>query len=251
MEALVLAAVAAWCFFAALVGGLLGLVLGNLRLPVLLLVASSPAAGAGANIGISGVAAASAAGAHIRAGRVDWRVVAWMAPPSVVAAVVGAAIGGALPDDVLLLVIGSVLLIFGVDLLRPKRRRAAAAQPGEQADLRAAVAIGAAVGLIGGLIGLILSTLRVPAMLRWVRLEPAKVIGSNLPVGVCVGAAGVAGHVPTGVDWPLFALGAAASIPGALLGARYTGRLDERRLLQAIGVILLASGAVAIARGVL
>ena len=37
-------ALAAWCFVVALGGGLVGLVLGNLRLPIVLLLASSPAA---------------------------------------------------------------------------------------------------------------------------------------------------------------------------------------------------------------
>ena len=60
----------------------MGLVLGNIRLPAVLLVASSPAAGAGANIGVSGVAALTAAAAHIHAGRINWRLFAWMAPPS-------------------------------------------------------------------------------------------------------------------------------------------------------------------------
>ena len=48
---------AAWCFLVALGGGLVGLVLGNIRLPAVLLLSSSPAAGTGANIGISAVAA--------------------------------------------------------------------------------------------------------------------------------------------------------------------------------------------------
>ena len=51
----------------ALAGGLAGLVLGNIRLPAVLAAASTPAAGAGANIGISGIAAAAASIAHIRA----------------------------------------------------------------------------------------------------------------------------------------------------------------------------------------
>ncbi|HEU4702955.1 MAG TPA: hypothetical protein VFS37_10775, partial [Conexibacter sp.] len=66
-----LALLAVWCFLVALGGGVVGLVLGNIRLPVVLLVASSPAAGAGANIAISAVAAATAAVAHIRAGRIN------------------------------------------------------------------------------------------------------------------------------------------------------------------------------------
>jgi uncharacterized membrane protein YfcA len=48
----------------------------------------------------------------------------------------------------------------------------------------------------------------------------------------------------------LLAVGAAASIPGALLGARLTGRLDERLLLEVVGAILLVAGTAAIVQGV-
>lgn len=61
MHGLVLAGVGIWCFLIALAGGLVGLVLGNMRLPVLLFVAASPAAAGGANIAVSGLAAGSAA----------------------------------------------------------------------------------------------------------------------------------------------------------------------------------------------
>src|SRR5437867_5985477 len=146
MHTLALALVAAWCFTTAVAGGLAGLVLGNIRLPALLLVASSPAAGAGANIGVSAVAAATAGFAHVRAGRVDWRLVAWMLPPSVAGAVLGGVVGGALPSHVLLGVIGGALLVFGLDLLRP--RRAAAARVRSEPDVRAAVGAGALIGFL-------------------------------------------------------------------------------------------------------
>jgi uncharacterized protein len=240
------AAVAVWCFLTALAGGIAGLVLGNIRLPALLLVASSPAAGAGANIGVSAVAALTAGTTHIRAGRIDWRLAAWMTPPSVVGAVIGGLAAGALPGKVLLVVIGVVLLAFGVDLLRPRRTRMT--RP-EGVDLRAAVIAGGLIGLLGGLVGLILGALRMPALLRFGE-PPLKAVGTNLAVGVAVGVAGVAGHLPGGVDWGLLALGAGASIPGALLGARLTGRLDERRLLRVVGAILLVAGTAAIIQGV-
>ncbi len=236
LHALALAAVAAWCFVTALAGGLVGLVLGNIRLPALLLVSSSPAAGAGANIGVSGVAAATAAVTQVRAGRIHWRVFWWMAPPSVLGAVLGGLVSGALPGTALLIVIG----ILGVDLLRPRgpiRRR-------ERLNIPAAVASGAVVGFLGGVVGLILGSLRMPALLRFVGEEPVRAVGTNLLVGVFVGAAGVVGHVPGGIDWAAFAIGAGASVPGALLGARLTGRLDERELLRAVGIVLLFAGTV-------
>jgi uncharacterized membrane protein YfcA len=240
LHALALAAIAAWCFLTAFAGGLVGLVLGNIRLPALLLVSSTPAAGAGANIGVSGVAAATAAVTQVRAGRIHWRVLWWMVPPSVVGAVIGGLVSGALPGTALLTLIGILLLGFGVDLLRPRgpiRRR-------EQLNIPAAVASGAVIGFLGGVVGLILGSLRMPALLRFVGEEPMRAVGTNLLVGVFVGAAGVVGHLPGGIDWTAFAIGAAASVPGALLGARLTGRLDERQLLRAIGIVLLIAGAV-------
>ena len=243
MDPLEAAALAAWCFAVALVGGLVGLVLGNIRLPAVLLAASGAAAGAGANLGISGVAAATAAGSHIRAGRINWRLFWWMAPPSVLGVIAGSLVSGAIPEDVLLAVIGVALVAFGLDLLRP-RRRSAPALAGDEAvlNVRAAVISGALIGLLGGLVGLILGSLRMPALLRFVGEVPAQAVGTNLAVGVLVGAAGVVGHLPSGVDGTVLAVGAAASVPGALIGARLTGRLSERRLLQSIGAVLVAAG---------
>jgi hypothetical protein len=216
-------------------------VLGNIRLPAVLLVASSPAAGAGANIGISGVAAFAAAVAHIRAGRINWRLFAWMAPPSMAGAIVGGLISGAIPDTALLLVIGAALLYFGIDLLRrkPPAREGAS---GDGLDVRAAVVSGALIGVLGGLVGLILGSLRMPALLRWVGEVPARAVGTNLAVGFWVGVAGVVGHLPGGVDWTALGAGAAASVPGALLGARLTGRMSEEQLLRGIGAILVVAG---------
>ena len=249
MHALLLVAVGLWCFVTALAGGLVGLVLGNIRLPVLVLAASSPAAGAGANIGVSAIAAFAAAIAHIRAGRIDWRLFAWMAPPSMVGAVLGGLLSGVVPGNALLTAIGVTLLGFGVDLLRPKQR-------GRQADAGrvsapAAILTGALIGLLGGFVGLILGALRLPALLRFVGAEPFRAVGTNAAVGFCLGAAGVFGHLPGGVDWLLLGVGAATSVPGAILGARFTGRLDERQLLRAVGLVLLVAGTAMILQGTL
>jgi uncharacterized membrane protein YfcA len=84
VEGVELAVFAIWCFLVAFAGGLVGLVLGNIRLPATLLVASSTAAGGGANLAI---AALTAAAVHIRHGPHQLAVVAWMAPPSVLGAV--------------------------------------------------------------------------------------------------------------------------------------------------------------------
>jgi uncharacterized protein len=240
--------VAVWCFLVALAGGVVGLVLGNIRLPVVLLVASSPATGGAANIAISGVAATAASVGHVRAGRINWRLFRWMAPPSVVGALAGGYLAGEISDELLLSVIAAVLLYSGADLLRWERPQApgAGAEPA-RLDIRAAVLSGLLIGLLGGLVGLILGALRMPALLKLVGEAPSRAVGTNLTVGVLVGAAGLIGHLPDAApDWDLLALGAAASVPGALLGARLTGRLSERQLVRAIGAALLVAGTAAL-----
>jgi uncharacterized membrane protein YfcA len=67
-------------------------------------------------------------------------------------------------------------------------------------------------------------------------------------VGVVVSAAGLLGHLPSAPpDLDILAVGSAASVPGALLGARLTGRLSEAELVRAIGAVLIvAAGAAAL-----
>ena len=214
-----LALLAVWCFLVALGGGLVGLVLGNLRLPVVLLVASSPAAGAGANIAISAVAAATAAVAHIRAGRINWRLFWWMAPPSILGAVAGGYLSGVLPERTLLLAIAAVLLSSGIGMLRsgerPPRRRGTEDEEHPGLDIPVAVASGAAIGLLGGIVGLILGSLRMPALLRLVGEVPFRAVGTNVAIGFFVGVAGALGHLPNAApDVTPILVGGAASIPG-------------------------------------
>jgi uncharacterized membrane protein YfcA len=209
----------------------------------LLVASGSPAAAAGTNIAVSAAAAGSAGLAHLRAGRIDWRTVAWMAPPSVVAAFLGGFFGGAVPDRLLLGSIAVVLAWSGLDLLLELRPPA---RPARNPRVAAAFS-GAVIGLVGGAVGLILGTLRLPALLRWVGLGVHRAVGTNLVVGFLLGASGFLGHLAQlEVEWLVLAVSLAGAIPGGWLGARLTGALSEAALRRAIGVVLLAV-AVAIA----
>jgi uncharacterized membrane protein YfcA len=163
-------------------------------------------------------------------------------------AVIGGFLAGEVPGDVLLVAIGATLVVFGVDLLKPKH--AAAPSGRGRPSAGAAVATGGLIGLLGGFVGLILGALRLPALLRYVGADAFRAVGTNAAVGFCLGAAGVVGHLSGGVDWTLLAVGAASSVPGSMIGARLTGRLDERQLLRAIGVVLLVAGGALIVQGV-
>jgi uncharacterized membrane protein YfcA len=242
MPAVEYVALAIWAFAVSVVGGLVGLVLGNLRLPLVVALASSPAAGAGANVAISGVAAFSAASGHARGGRVIWRLFAWMAPASLVGAIAGGLVSGLLPDRILLGAIAVLVLLGALEVARYEKPQAAEAEPSPRAHLVEAALVGFGVGVLGGFVGLILGSLRLPAMVRWVGVGPYAAVGTNAAVGVVVGVGGLLGHLPSGVDWDLLAAGAVGAVPGAYLGARLTGRLDERQLLRAVTAVLVVTG---------
>jgi hypothetical protein len=228
-------------FVAGYVGSMLGLVLGTLRLPLIVAATGSPLAAAGTNIAISAAAAGAGAVRHAREGRVDWRIVAWMAPPSVAGAVVGALLADDVSERLLYAAIAAVLVWSGVDLaLRPVRALAR-----ERLRLWPAVLSGVAIGALGGAVGVILGTLRMPALVRGVGMDVKRAAGTNLVVGFLLGVAAFATYATASlIDWPALAAGLAGGIPGGWLGARATGRIDENVLRVALGVVLVLVGAV-------
>ncbi|MGH3023162.1 MAG: sulfite exporter TauE/SafE family protein [Gaiellaceae bacterium] len=234
-----LAVALAGSFVAGVLGSLVGLVLGSLRLPAILLASGSPAAAAGTNIAVSAAAALSGGLAHARAGRVSWRIVAWMTPPSVAGAFLGGYFAHALPSRLLLAGIAAVLAWNGLDLLLELR-----AAPESRRPRAAAVVSGGLIGLLGGAVGLILGTLRMPALLRSVGLPAHTAVGTNLVVGFFLGTAGFAAHlVRLEVEWLVLGVSLAGAIPGAWLGARFSGRVPESALRRLVGVALLAVAA--------
>lgn len=220
---------------------MLGLVLGTLRLPFVILATGSPLAAAGTNIAISAAAAGAGGLRHARDGRVDWRVVAWTAPPSVVGAVAGALIADDVSEALLFGLIAAVLVWSGIDLaLRP-----IAPRPRDRQRVARGGAISFLIGVLGGAVGVILGTLRMPALVRSVGLDVRRAAGTNLVVGFFLGVAGFATHAAgEGVDWDVLAAGLAGALPGGWFGARATGRIDENTLRLALGVVLVVVGAV-------
>jgi len=239
VEAWELALALAGSFAAGYVGSMLGLVLGTLRLPLIVALTGSPLAAAGTNIAISAASAGAGAIRHARERRVDWRVVAWMAPPSVAGAILGALAAGDVSERLLEAAIAAVLVWSGIDLaLRPVHARARA-----RLRLWPAVGGGFGIGALGGAVGVILGTLRMPTLVRAVGMDVRRAAGTNLVVGFLLGVAGFATFVGgTGVDWPILLAGLAGAIPGGWLGARATGGIDENLLRLTLGAVLVVVG---------
>ncbi|MBA3787879.1 MAG: sulfite exporter TauE/SafE family protein [Actinobacteria bacterium] len=227
-------------FVAGYLGSMLGLVLGTLRLPLIVALTGNPLSAAGTNIAISTASAGAGAVRHLREGRVDWRVVGWMAPPSIVGAVAGALLADDVSERVLYAAIAAVLVWSGIDLaFRPVRARRR-----ETLRLWPAAASGLGIGVLGGAVGVILGTLRMPALVRGVGLDVRRAAGTNLVVGFLLGIAGFATHAAKlDLDWAILAAGLAGALPGGWLGAGATDRIDENLLRIALGIVLVLIGA--------
>lgn len=218
---------------------MLGLVLGTLRLPLIVAATGSPLSAAGTNIAISAAAAGAGALRHLREGRVDWGVVAWTAPPSVAGAVIGAFLADDVSEQLLFALIAAVLVWSGVDLaLRP-----IAARPRERLRVGRGGVLAFFIGGLGGAVGVILGTLRMPALIRSVGMDVRRAAGTNLVVGFFLGIAAFLVHAgESGIEWAVLAAGLAGGIPGGWLGAKATGRFSENALRLALGVVLVAVG---------
>ena len=240
-------------------GGFVGLALGTIRLSALLLLTglSVPVAG-GTNILVSSLSAMAGAVRHLREGRVAWRIVLVMGVPTFAGAFIGGFGSERVPESLLLVVVGLLVSWQGLELVALARRQPAdgtsgrgapeSAQAGQavtgQAPVVAGAGIGLAVGLLGGAVGLILGSIRLPVLIRVLRMHPPVAAGTNLFIGFIMGSVGWIGHVAQGqVDYPLLVLMGGSAVAGSYYGARLTGRVSVTTLLLAMGWVLVVVGA--------
>ena len=150
-------------------------------------------------------------------------------------------------ESILLSAAGLLVLWQGVEL-RLRGRTVAAADDfvTEYSGKRMLVGggMGLAVGLLGGAVGLILGSIRLPALIRILRVDPRIAAGSNLFIGFIMGSLGWIGHVARGqVDYALLIPMAAAAMVGSYYGAKLTGRVRLDTLITVMGGVLVVVGA--------
>ena len=252
-------------FAVGILGGFVGLALGTIRLPAMLLLGMAAPIAGGTNIFVSGLACLSGSIRHLREGRVNVRIVLVMGIPAFVGAFIGGFLSDVAPEGILILFAGLLVFWQGIEFLimaRERRREGASDTnmfggelsgsaglftPGR---MSAEAGIGLGVGLLGGAVGLILGSIRLPALIRILRVDPRIAAGTNLFIGMFIGAFGWVGHVLQGeVDYVLLVLMGGAAMIGSYYGAKLTGRVQLTSLILAMGLVLLAVGAILTVRG--
>ena len=192
---------------------------------------------------------------YAREGLIRWDVVAWTAPPGVIAAVAGSALSARVPGDGhLLMVVTAVLL--GLTAWRMARGTdadpAAEAEPATGTSRRHGrailLAVGAAAGLLAGLLGVGGGLIVVPGLSELAGLPLKKAIATSLAcVGILAVPATLAHWFLGDIDWAVAGWLSLGVVPGARLGAAAAIKLSTQRLRLAVAGFL---GVVALVHGV-
>jgi len=179
---------------------------------------------------------------------VDWRVVAGAAPAGVVAAVVGSLLSHRVPGDGhwLMVLTAVVIGVTAVRMVRtPADRRG---DVPVRHRLPVVAAVGAAGGLLSGLLGVGGGLALVPGFNQVLRLPLKATVATSLAcVGILAVPSTVTHAVLGDIDWRLAFLLALGVVPGARLGASLALRASDRRLRSAVAGFL---GLLAVVDGV-
>lgn len=243
-------------------GGMVGLALGTMRLPAMLLIGMDAGIAGGTNILVSTLSAMVGGFRHLREGRVDWRIVLYLGVPAIVGAFIGGFAASLVPVGVLVLGAGIFVAWQGIEFFLMVRK-VSLVTPGsviEPLDPRSVfltskrgaleAVLGFAVGLVGGAVGLILGSVRLPIIIRVMRADPRIAAGSNLMIGSFLGAFGFIGHGIQGeLDLIVLLVMAVPAMVGTYFGARLTGRISVNGLLLVMAAVLLVVGVLLIING--
>ena len=117
-------------FLVGILGGFVGLALGTMRLPAMLLLGMPAPAAGGTNILVSSLASLAGTIRHLRAGRVNLRIVLTMGVPAFIGAFIGGWFSDVTPEHLLIALAGALVFWQGVEFLIIARNRIRSGQSG-------------------------------------------------------------------------------------------------------------------------
>lgn len=224
------------------VGGLVGLVLGVIRFPLILGTEVSASITAGTNIGVSTLGAFTAAIRHYRQHNIHLRIFVIMASTGAVGGFLGAMVTKFVPVNLLFLVIGIIVSYEANVLISSSRKKIEyKIQNTKRNSTFIESCIGFGIGFLGGVVGLVLGSIRMPAMISVLKMEPKVAVGTNLAAATIMGISALIGHlINNEVDYLTLAVMGSTAMIGGYIGAKYTGMFRPERLKLLIGFVLIA-----------
>ena len=235
------------------VGGIVGIALGVVRLPIMTFIGIDPLIAASTNLFVSVLGSIAGSWPAILQNRVVYRVVLVIGIPAVAGSFVGGLYADIVPRVILLTIVGLLLvwssLMMIVRAMAEIRDKSDVPDDGDPSTgrgdfTRKTIAresfLGFGIGIIGGAVGLALGVLRMPALIHVLKMKPSLAAGTNLMLTILVGSSGFSGHLLRGrVDWLLVSSIGIPAMIGMFAGSRMGGNVDPTKLRLAVGVVLL------------
>jgi len=181
-----------------------------------------------------------------RSDQVDGKAAVLMAVTGIPAAAVGASLTEVVPVHALLVATAGLLGWQGVGVIR-RSSTGDTARTQVTNGLRFC-AIGAAAGLVSGLLGIGGGLVIVPLLVGWLVFPLKLAVGTSLAAIIVMVVPGTIVHAALGnIDWTFAVALAAGAVPGARLGANIALTTADRTLRTIVGsfmvVIAIAYGA--------
>ena len=235
---------------------------------------SSVSVAAGTNIGVSTFGAAAAAIRHFRQKNISLHTFLIMAATGSIGGFFGSVFTKYIPVTLLLGLIAIIVLYEAFVLIKSSRKKkdeemrsnnnkednnnldlihgpssALRSSPSNPSNISGVhnkqfifteSLIGFGIGFVGGLVGLIIGSVRLPAMISVLKMETRVAIGTNLAVSSVTGVFSFVGHLINGnVDFLIMITMGPAAMLGGYMGAKYTNRFSEGSLKLIIGIVLI------------
>ena len=182
---------------------------------------------------------------HLRQNNVNTRIFLIMAITGAVGAFCGSLLTTYIPVALLLSFVGIIVSYESVVLIRGKSQIRIESDTKDESmsknkTLLIESIIGIAIGFLGGLVGLVLGSIRLPTMISVLKMKPSVAIGTNLATSSVMGISGLIGHlVNNEIDFLILVVMGFAAMVGGYIGASYTHRFSERNLKRIIGIVLI------------
>lgn len=235
---------------AILIGVALGLMGGGgsvLTVPILVYVVGMSAHQAVAvSLTVVGATAVAALIPHARGGRIQWAIGGLFGVTSMVGAYAAGRVAHYIPDAVLMIVFGGLMLTTALAMMRGKSPLPAnetAPRSWRELPVIQISLQGLGVGALSGLVGAGGGFLIVPALVLLAKLPMRVAVGTSLFVIAMNSTAGLAAHLQAvEIDWPVAIAMTVASIGGSLVGSNLAGKISEALLKRGFAwfVIVIA-----------
>ena len=235
------------CLLIGFLGGFLGIALGAVRLPIIIILGIEPIIAASTNL--LAVIFGSFAGLipAIKQNRVPLRSSFIISIPSMIAAFLGGYFALQIPELVLLIIMIFCLVLSG--LVMTFYQLSESEDKNSKISSYKEIIVGILISYFGGTVGLALGVLRVPAFVYFLKMNIKTAGGINLLLSILVGISAYLGHsFSGGIDYYLVVVIVFPTIIGMYFGSRFVTIANDNQLRKILGFTLLVLALVLLVR---